>query len=76
MEGPSTNVYINKYATKLNACETDADFKKFYSECSAAIASLILGKGYNEPFDEYLNKLPSKREFYNWWMAIKDTIIS
>lgn len=68
------NHYKKMYQPLIEGCKTPADYSKVYARISAAIAGLILGRGVNQSMDEYLADKPEKKEFYIWWMGIKDEL--
>lgn len=64
------NYYIDKYQQLINDCKEAKDYQKAYTRISSANASIILGRGFNQPIDEYLEQNPIKKEFNEWWKSI------
>lgn len=68
------NHYINMYQPLINACVTQRDFVTVYNRIASAIAGIIIGRGFNQLYDDYLSANPVKKEFNTWWMNIKDDL--
>lgn len=68
------NFYIDKYSKLLIACQDKKQVDSFYQRCSSDIASIILGRGFNEELDEYLSKDQTKAQFFHWWGIVRKSI--
>lgn len=68
------NYYIDKYSPLILDCKTLAEYRRVYFRISAAIGSIILGRGFNQTLDEYLADKPVKQEFFKWWMEINNDL--
>jgi hypothetical protein len=58
-ENYNDNFYINRAEEWLKAGQID--------RISNNIAGLILGRNFNESFEDYCKRKPSIGEFINWW---------
>ncbi len=65
------NFYIDKYTQVINDCKTPIDYQKAYTRIVNNICSIILGRGFNQDIDEYLNENSTKKEFFEWWNGMK-----
>lgn len=68
------NHYISMFEPIISNCKNKHDYQSAYTRISSCIAGIILGRGFNQSLEDYLSSNPVKHAFYNWWMAIKDTL--
>ena len=68
------NHYIDMFQPVIDACKTREDYTKAYLRISSCIAGMILGRAFDQSFDNYLANNPTKQAFHKWWMAIKDNL--
>ena len=64
------NFYINRAIGWAKSMPTD----KAYERISNTIASMILGVGNNQTFEDYLSENMRMKEYYDWWMDNKDKL--
>jgi len=59
----------NSYITRaLGWIKTNQHISKVYVRINSTIASMIIGRGFNQSVEDYLNENPEKKEYYDWWM--------
>lgn len=68
------NYYIAKFQPLIDSCKTPEEYSAVYLRISSCIAGMILGRGFNQSFEDYLSDKPIKKEFHEWWLSIKDSL--
>lgn len=61
-----TNFWISKFETLLTNAKSTRETEEIEQRMGALVASFIIGRGFNEEFDAYLEKNPVKKEFVEW----------